>query len=227
VALVFGIDIGASKCSAVVLDDRGELLDSIWLPHSIKGVSDLLATGGVVAERLSKAHGRPAGVGVSVAGWLDAEHRRVTALRLGLAEAEVHGELESLFDTPVRLINDGDATLLGEWSAGSVQRYSNVVLLSLGTAVAGAALVDGRLLSGGRSGTEFGHLPILDAPEMPCPCGSSGCLEQIAGGQALRERATALRDTASSAWLAEHFPEGPVSARSAMRCAPATRRPAM
>jgi glucokinase len=227
VALVFGIDIGASKCSAVVLDDRGELLDSIWLPHSIKGVSDLLATGGVVAERLSKAHGRPAGVGVSVAGWLDAEHRRVTALRLGLAEAEVHGELESLFDTPVRLINDGDATLLGEWSAGSVQRYSNVVLLSLGTAVAGAALVDGRLLSGGRSGTEFGHLPILDAPEMPCPCGSSGCLEQIAGGQALRERATALRDTASSAWLAEHFPEGPVSARElgdAMRAGDAPAR---
>ena len=224
-ALVFGVDIGASKCSAVVLDDRGEVLESVWLPHSIRGVGDLLATGRLAAARLGRAHGQPAAVGVSVAGWLDAERRRVTALRLGLADADVHAELESVFEAPVRLVNDGDATLLGECSAGSVQHCANVVLLSLGTAVAGAAMIDGRLLAGGQSSTEFGHLPILDAPDMPCPCGSTGCLEQIAGGQALGERATELRDTESSAWLTQHFPGGPVSARElgdAMRAGDAT-----
>jgi glucokinase len=213
VALVFGVDVGASKCSAVVLDDRGELLDTLWLSHSIDGVTELLATARLACEQLGESHGRPAAVGVSVAGWLDAERRRVTALRLGLADADLHRELEAVLTAPVRLLNDGDATLLGECAAGCVQARANLALLSLGTAVAGAAMVDGRLIAGGPSGTEFGHLPVLEAPALRCPCGSSGCLELIAGGQALRDRATELRDAGRSPWLSEYFPEGPVSAR--------------
>jgi glucokinase len=213
VALVFGVDVGASKCSAVVLDDRGEVLDTLWLSHSIVGAAELLVTARLASEQLGEIHGRPAAVGVSVAGWLDAERRRVTALRLGVADADLHGDLESALSAPVRLLNDGDATLLGECSAGCVQERANVALFSLGTAVAGAAMVDGRLITGGPSGTEFGHLPVLEAPALRCPCGSSGCLELIAGGQALGERATQLRDAGGSAWLSQHFPEGPVSAR--------------
>jgi glucokinase len=128
---------------------------------------------------------------------------------------------------PAYLINDGDATLLGERSAGAARDCENVVLLSLGTAVGGAAIVDGRLLAGAHFGAELGHLPILDAPDMPCPCGSNGCLEVIAGGQALGERATEMRDDGTSAWLAHRFPKGEVSARELGDAARAGDQPAL
>jgi glucokinase len=221
-----GLDIGASKCAAVLLDERGELLDSVWLPHSIHGVSDLLDTALAATQQLT-AGARPDAIGVSIAGWLDPERRRVTALRMGLAEADVRDRFEAVLGAPAHLINDGDATLLGERSAGAARDCDNVVLLSLGTAVGGAAIVDGRLLAGAHFGAELGHLPILDAPEMPCPCGCTGCLEVIAGGQALAERATQMRDNGASAWLAEHFPKGEVSARELGEAARAGDQPAL
>src|SRR5262249_49928896 len=59
-------------------------------------------------------------------------------------------------DTPVPVFNDGQAALLGEGWLGGAKGASNVVLLTLGTGVGGAAMVDGALLHGHLGGA--GHL---------------------------------------------------------------------
>jgi len=67
---------------------------------------------------------------------------------------------------PVPVVNDAQAALLGEVWQGAAKGSRNVMLLTLGTGVGGALMVDGRLLRGhlGRAG-HLGHVSLdLDAP---------------------------------------------------------------
>ena len=61
----------------------------------------------------------------------------------------------------VRVLNDAQAALLGEVWQGAARGCRNVLLLTLGTGVGGAAIVDGRLIRGhlGRAG-HFGHVSL-------------------------------------------------------------------
>jgi glucokinase len=89
---------------------------------------------------------------------------------------------------PVPVLNDAHAALLGEAWLGAARGYRNVLLLTLGTGVGGAAIVDGRLLRGqiGRAG-HFGHV-CLDPDGPPDICGMPGSLELAVGNCSLRQR---------------------------------------
>jgi glucokinase len=84
--------------------------------------------------------------------------------------------------TPVVVENDVKATALGAYAL--LER--DLSLVSLGTGLAAATVVDGRLLRGvsGAAG-EIGHL-ALDQDGYRCGCGQRGCLETIASGAALQ-----------------------------------------
>jgi predicted NBD/HSP70 family sugar kinase len=79
---------------------------------------------------------------------------------------------------------------------------SNVLLLTLGTGVGGAALCDGRMLRGaaGVAG-HFGHLSA-DPDGAPCMCGNRGCLETVFSSRAIEaEVSKALHLGASSPYI--------------------------
>jgi len=75
------------------------------------------------------------------------------------------GRISSAARVPV--LNDAQAALLGEVSQGRPRERPNAILLTLGTGVGGAAMVDGRLLRGhlGRAG-HLGHI-CLDPHGQP------------------------------------------------------------
>ncbi len=80
----------------------------------------------------------------------------------------------------VRFANDANIAALGEKSM-LYDMFSDVVLVTLGTGVGGGVIVDGHMIEGARgSGGEVGHMKVFETNEV-CGCGSSGCLEQIAG----------------------------------------------
>jgi glucokinase len=90
--------------------------------------------------------------------------------------------------SPVPVLNDAHAALLGEAWLGAARGSENVILLTLGTGVGGAALVDGRLLRGhlGRAG-HLGHTCLdLDGPPDVCAC--PGSLEMMIGNCTVAER---------------------------------------
>jgi len=88
----------------------------------------------------------------------------------------------------VPVLNDAQASLLGEAWMGAARGFQNVVLLTLGTGVGGAILADGRLLRGqiGRAG-HVGHL-CLDLDGAPSIAGTPGALEVFCGNFNIRER---------------------------------------
>jgi glucokinase len=78
--------------------------------------------------------------------------------------------------------------LLGEAWLGAARGFSNVFLLTLGTGVGGAAMVDGRLLKGrlGRAG-HIGHSSLdIDGPRDICRM--PGSVEVMVGNCTVEER---------------------------------------
>jgi glucokinase len=84
--------------------------------------------------------------------------------------------------------NDARAALVGEWQFGAGKGVDNLVMVTLGTGVGSAALVNGRLLKGSHylAGNLGGHQTIrFDGKR--CNCGNVGCLESEASSWALPE----------------------------------------
>ena len=86
---------------------------------------------------------------------------------------------------PVDVINDGHAAAVAEASWGAGKGVEDIFVLALGTGIAGAHVVDGRVVPGAHgSAGELGHITIDPAGSM-CSCGRLGCLETIIGAPAL------------------------------------------
>ena len=85
-----------------------------------------------------------------------------------------------------RVENDARMALLGERYAGAARGFDDVVTVTLGTGVGGAAMIGGRLLRGKhfQAGCLGGHLPVAFAGR-ECICGAIGCVEAEASTWAL------------------------------------------
>lgn len=90
------------------------------------------------------------------------------------------------FGLPLWLENDARLALLGERMAGAARGYDDVVMITLGTGIGGAAMLGGRLLASGRhqAGVIGGHIPVA-VTGRPCSCGGHGCAEAEASTWAL------------------------------------------
>jgi glucokinase len=142
---------------------------------------------------LEQDHGRAAGVGVAGPGIAQPDGRAIWWMqgRLG----EIQGLNWSDFlgrASHVPVLNDAQAALLGEAWIGSAAGQQNVAMLTLGTGVGGAAMVDGRLLRGhvGRAG-HLGHISLnpVGTPDITrCP----GSLEEAVGNCSIQRRTGGL-----------------------------------
>jgi predicted NBD/HSP70 family sugar kinase len=92
---------------------------------------------------------------------------------------------------PVLLDNDANAAAIGEYWLGGIDPASTFACLYMGTGI-GGGVVSGREVYRGSSsnGVEIGHLSI-DVMGEPCSCGNRGCLERIAGPEAVVRNAWA------------------------------------
>lgn len=186
--LAIGIDMGATNCRLALVTPRGRVVAHTRLPTcGREGPGHTLARIAEAARLL--AGGRPVdAVGLATPGPLDPSRGLIlTPPNLpGWREVPAAAELSRLLSIPCFLLRDTWAALLGEAWRGAARRHGHVVLLTLGTGVGGAALVDGRLLGGRHGmGAEFGHMTLN--PQGPeCGCGNRGCLEALVSGTALR-----------------------------------------
>ena len=119
------------------------------------------------------------GIGIGCKGIIDTATSRVTSLpgNLNFLEGMVLAEVIEAGEVPVQADNDARAALVGEVLWGAARGKRNVVMLTLGTGVGGAVLVDGKILRGasGAAG-HLGHM-TLDLHGGLCICGNRGCVE--------------------------------------------------
>lgn len=181
-----GVDIGGSKIVAAVVRD-GEVLARVdrMTPERSTAPDVVL---GVIAEAVRElmVDHPVAAVGVGAAGFVDATRRRVMfAPHLSWRDEPLADRLEEALGVPVLLDNDANTTLWGEQRFGAAAGARNAVMVTLGTGIGGALLVDGVVHRGhGGMAGEFGHMQVVPDGR-PCECGRTGCWEQYSSGKAL------------------------------------------
>lgn len=201
-----GLDIGGTKIASALLGDSGNVLSTTWHEHTARGVDDVADELAATVHRLpDRADVRS--VGVAVSGLV-----RRDGVVAGGASLDVYGDLggalQRRIGRPVHVFNDAEATLRSVLSAHHAETGEHVrdaVLLSIGTGIGGAILSDGRPVRGSSGlATELGHLPVHAPSSELCVCGSSGCLEQYAGGKGIAVLADrAVREGLASPGLHE------------------------
>jgi glucokinase len=173
--LAIGVDIGGTAIKAAIVGIRGNLLEC-FLESSPPTASALRA---FVHSVLKCAKAPVRGIGIGCKGIIDAGSSRVKSLPgdLHFLEGQLLSEVIAAADVPVCAENDARTALIAEVLWGAARGRRNVVMLTLGTGVGGAALVDGVILRGaGGAAGHLGHVTV-DPRGGLCICGNYGCLE--------------------------------------------------
>lgn len=135
-------------------------------------------------------YGEPASAaGVAVPGIVDAE-RGIAAYsaNLGWRDVPLRDLLAArLGGVPVALGHDVRTGGLAEGRIGAGKGADRFLFVPLGTGIAGAIGIDGRVEAGAHGfAGEIGHV-VVRPGGTPCPCGQVGCLERYASAAAVSE----------------------------------------
>lgn len=192
--VTIGVDVGGTKILAGTVTAEGEILATGRRPTPRHDAEDVLATVSDVVQELAAASAEPVeGVGVGVAGLVDADRSKVYfAPNLRWSQVPVRTILEASTGLPVVVENDGNVAAWGEYRFGAGRGASDMVLVTVGTGIGGGIVIDGRLFRGAHGAAgEIGHLNAVPDGRA-CGCGRGGCWEQYASGNALVREAREL-----------------------------------
>ena len=187
------IDLGGTHATVAAVEDRRILSSREMSLDCLQGLAPVLpliadTIRGVLTEvGLQSQHF--AGLVLSFCGLVDVNTGRVVSTDKKYDDA-VHLDLPAWcrqeFGLKFLIENDARMALLGEWYAGAARGINDVVMITLGTGIGGATMMNGGLIRGKhmQGGCLGGHLPALFNGR-ECTCGAKGCVEAEASGWAL------------------------------------------
>jgi predicted NBD/HSP70 family sugar kinase len=197
--VALGLEINVDYLAVRALDLTGadrhrslDVRDNRNVP--VARVLDRLAAHATAALDAVQAEGlRPVGATVALPGLVDAERGSLlVAPNLGWNDVGVVHELHERLsgpDFPLAADNEANLAALAELWEGTARGLRDVLYVSGEIGVGAGIIVGGELFRGAQGfGGEFGHM-TLDPGGRPCGCGNRGCLETVAGLEALLEMA--------------------------------------
>ena len=187
------LDMGGTHISCAVVEDRkligavsiaSEQAQSLasMLPPIADALHTILRSNAIRSEDCT-------GLAIGYPGIID---RRTGEILSTLKKYEDAPNLDlaawshETFGLPMRMENDARMALLGEHYAGAAQDSQEIVMMTLGTGIGGAAMMHGKLLRGAhfQAGCLGGHIPV-NYKGRTCSCGNIGCAEAEAAGWSL------------------------------------------
>ncbi len=194
-----GIDIGGTKIALGVVGEHGDIRTRTVIPTDSRlGFHHAIRRMGTAAREIMLAGtisvSALAGVGIGCTGPVNPHTGAVDNPHTlpGWDGGNLIEALSAELELPVWLENDADSAAYGEYHFGAGEKAARLVMLTFGTGVGGAAVIEGKIYRGAGGGhPELGHLPVSnDGP--PCYCGRNGCVESIASGPAIAKAALEL-----------------------------------
>jgi glucokinase len=187
------VDIGGTKVAAGLVDSNGEISAQVRVPMVSNSSAEegLNAVLSAIAQVIPRGTDGVSGIGICAPGPLDPKSGvilnppNVPCWRdFPLAES-----VQKRHSVPVKVDNDANAAALAETRWGSARGYRNVFYATIGTGIGTGIVFDGEIYHG-RTGSagEGGHVSI-DYQGPICGCGKPGCIEILASGTAVAQRA--------------------------------------
>ena len=182
-----GVDLGGTNIKIVVISNDGDVLEYLTCDTADSEGS----WAQTIKRNIQQIEGRrgqgPCHIGLAAPG-LAAKDGRSIAYMQGRLQGLQGFVWQDFLNARVVVLNDAHAALLGEVWQGAAKGYRNAILLTLGTGVGGAVLVEGRLIKGqiGRAG-HLGHVSV-NSDGTPDIVNTPGSLEQMIGNYNVSER---------------------------------------
>ncbi|MBH1936091.1 ROK family protein [Streptomyces sp. AV19] len=193
---VIALDVGGTGIKAALIGDADtRLLHETRRPTGrargpeavVEGILDLAAELYALGEK--ELGEPPAAAGAAVPGIVDTRTgTAVYAANLGWRDLPLRDLLSRrLGGIPVALGHDARTAGLAEGRVGAGRGADRFLFVPLGTGIAGAIGIDGRVEEGANgSAGEIGHIAVRRGPDAPvCGCGARGCLETLASAAAI------------------------------------------
>jgi glucokinase len=182
---VLACDLGGTRMKIGVVRDGDVLAQTTIAAKSKAGLApglpalktawmDLLA-------RLRLGLTDCAGISVAFPSLVDVALGRVLAEYGKYADApnlDLRAWAKKEFNLPLAIENDARMALIGEWKFGAGRGSDNIVMMTLGTGLGTAAVLQGHVLRGqhGQAGVLGGHSTVRYGGRV-CSCGNVGCAE--------------------------------------------------
>lgn len=186
--VTIGIDLGGTRIKAIAIDASGKLLhenyqptndgdDAVWKDAVAKAVTELkniLNTSTV-------------NIGLSAPG-LPNEKNTCISCMPGRLQGLENFNWSNFLQQPTYVLNDAVAAMMGEAKFGAAKNKKNVVMLTLGTGVGGAILIEGKPYQGAMNKAgHMGHMVINDEGDCDVT-GMPGSLEECIGNCSIEKR---------------------------------------
>ncbi len=191
------LDLGGTRIKIGIVDGGRLLADAVIDSFSTIGLRPRLpAIESAIARLLTQCRLRRAdlaGVAAAIPGIVDTNAMRLISVNKKFTDAvdlDFPGWARKNWDLPLLLENDARSALVGEWQYGAGRGCDNLAMVTLGTGIGGAVLIEGKVLRGRhfQAGCLPGHFTI-NFHGTDCTCGNMGCAESEASSWRLPELA--------------------------------------
>jgi glucokinase len=196
--LLLALDYGGTKHTAAVVapgERRWRAYRRVSSPPDADVKYDIETMHLLARDLLGET--RPGAIGVSFGGPVDATTGMIHLSHHvpGWESTPLQEILEAEFGAPASVDNDANVAALGEHHFGAGQGYENLLYITVSTGVGGGWILNGQIWHGaeGMAG-EIGHT-VVDPDGPACTCGKGGCLERLASGLYIAQRAREWLET--------------------------------
>jgi glucokinase-like ROK family protein len=206
-----GLDIGATSIDTVLADVSGKVLQRRAAPADVRRPPDevLKRCSELILEMVNDQGCYPnqvLGIGVGVPGPVDFSSGVLVAppLMPGWENFPIRSFFQYTFPKAYVVVdNDVNIMALGEQRAGDGVGVNHFIFIKIGTGI-GCGIVSNGKIHRGSSGCagDIGHI-CVDKQGPICRCGNTGCLESMAAGPAITEKALQAARNGSSPLLCQ------------------------
>ena len=203
---LIGLNLAQDKFIGSVVNLRGEIKETVEIPVADSDGEQALGFVYQILDQLTRKGWNPlVGIGIGTPGLVNTQDGIVlNAVNLDWQDLPLGHLLETRYHLPVSVLNDSQATAIGEFVYGMGHpSESNLIVVTIKHGIGAGILIDGRLFQGDGGGAgEIGHVVVQENGSL-CRCGKYGCLETVASVRAILQRTSALAPEYSDSVLAK------------------------
>lgn len=186
--LSIGIDLGGTRIKGVAIDAECNLLHQAYTSTN-DGEDEVWkkAIASTINELKQKLNAAKISVGISAPGLPDKENTTI-AFMPGRLEGLENFVWHNYLQCPAYVLNDGVAALVAEAKNGAAKNSTNAIMVTLGTGVGGALLIDKKPYQGSfKKAGHIGHTAVDSSGDADVT-GMPGSLEECIGNCTIEKR---------------------------------------
>jgi N-acetylglucosamine repressor len=188
---IIGVDLASHEFQGAVVNLRGQIRQHACLAVENRDGDAALTLVFDLIDKLLKHTDAPIlGIGIGSPGLIDPQKGIIRySVNLDWHDLPLANLIEERYHLPVHVANNSQAAAMAEITFGSNRSAKNLIVLKVGRGIAAGIVINGQSYFGDGFGAgEIGHLVFEKNGDL-CRCGHRGCLETIAGSEAILKKA--------------------------------------